>query len=71
MHPDSILAPVIAPVTIECEFWPDGDGWAGSNEPLQLVVRGNNFEEAKKHMQAALAEKLLSFLDRPQRAQAG
>jgi hypothetical protein len=71
MRPDSIIAPVIAPVTIECEFWPDHDGWAGANGQLQLVVRGNNFEEAKKHMQAALAEKMLSFIGRPEHARAG
>jgi hypothetical protein len=62
---------VIAPVTIECEFWPEGDGWAGANSQLKLVVQGNSFEEAKKHMEAAITDKMLSLSDRQGLAKAG
>jgi hypothetical protein len=71
MRPNSVVAPVIAPVIIECEFWPEGDGWAGANSQLTLVVQGNNFEEAKKHMEAAMTEKMLSLIDRQGLAKAG
>jgi hypothetical protein len=62
---------VIAPVTIECEFWPEGDGWAGANTQLKLVVQGNSFEEAKKHMEAALSEKMLVLLEQHGYARTG
>jgi hypothetical protein len=71
MHPNSVTAPVIAPVTIECEFWPEGDGWAGANTQLKLVVQGNSFEEAKKHMEAALSEKMLVLLEQHGYARTG
>jgi len=71
MGRDPVVAPVVAPVTIECEFWPESDGWAGSNPQLELAVRGNNFEEAKRNMEAALADKILSLLGRQDQTKTG
>jgi predicted RNase H-like HicB family nuclease len=62
MQPHAVKVPVSAPVPIECEFWSEDDGWTGSCPQLTITVHGNNFEEAKKHMEAALQGKLESIL---------
>ena len=62
MQPHAVKVPVIAAVPIECEFWSEDDGWTGSCPQLAITVHGNNFEDSKKHMEAALQGKLESIL---------
>ena len=62
MEPHAVAVPVIAPVHIECKFWTEDDGWKGVCAELSLSVRGGNFEEAKKHMEAALQVYIGSIL---------
>ena len=52
--PHAVEVPVIASVPIECLFWTEDDGWKGACAELSVTVRGGNFEEAKKNMEAAL-----------------
>jgi predicted RNase H-like HicB family nuclease len=54
MEPSAVKVPVITPVPIECEFWPEDDGWKGTCSELAISVRGGNFEQAKENMEAAL-----------------
>jgi predicted RNase H-like HicB family nuclease len=58
MPPDAVKVPVAASVPFECEFWPEDDGWTGRCPQLMVAVRGNNFEEAKKNMEAALQARI-------------
>ena len=53
-QPHAVEVPVIASVPIECLFWTEDDGWKGACAELSVTVRGSNFEEAKKNMEAAL-----------------
>ena len=53
---------VTAPITVECKFWAEDDGWSGVAEELGIRVRGLSFEEVKKNMEAALAERIVSLL---------
>lgn len=63
MPPHAVKVPVIASVPIECEFWPENGGWAGSCMRLKLVVHGNSFEDAKKNMEAALEARIKALVD--------
>ncbi|MEY2414640.1 MAG: hypothetical protein QOD84_3246 [Acidobacteriaceae bacterium] len=63
MPPHAVKVPVISSVPIECEFWPENDGWAGSCVRLKLVVHGTSFEDAKKNMEAALEAKIKALVD--------
>jgi hypothetical protein len=54
METNAVRVPVIAAAYIECIFWPETDGWTGVCESLSLNVRGSNFEETKKNLEAAL-----------------
>lgn len=62
MEPHAVKVPVTASVPVECEFWSEDDGWAGTCARLSLSVRRNNFEDAKKNMEAALESYLSSIL---------
>jgi len=62
MQPHVVKVPVSATIPIECEFWSEDDGWTGSCPQLTITVRGNNFEDAKKHMEAALQKQIESIL---------
>ena len=54
MQPLAVKVQVSVSVPFECLFWPEDDSWRGNCAELSLTVRGSNFEEAKKHMEAAL-----------------
>jgi hypothetical protein len=45
---------VTASVPIDCEFWPEGDGWKGLCKKPSITVRGSSFEDAKKNMATEL-----------------
>jgi hypothetical protein len=53
-QPHAVKVPVTASVPVDCTFWPEDDGWSGTCAELSLTVRGGNFEEAKKNMEASL-----------------
>lgn len=46
--------PLIAPVAVECVFWPEDDDWKGVCEDLSILVRGRNFAESPKSMETVL-----------------
>lgn len=56
MKSEPVSLPVIAGVSLDCRFWPEDDGWSGVCDRLMVIVRGSSFEDAKKHMEAALQE---------------
>jgi predicted RNase H-like HicB family nuclease len=60
--PHAVKLPVTATIPFECEFWAEDDGWTGFCPQLTLSIRGNNFEEAKKHMEGALQSKVEAIL---------
>ena len=62
MEPHAVNVPVIVPMHIECQFWTENDGWKGVCAELSISVRGGNFEEAKKHMEASLQVFISSLL---------
>jgi hypothetical protein len=62
MATHAVSLQVTAPITIECKFWAEDDGWSGVAEQLNIRVRGLSFEEAKKKMEAALADRIVSLL---------
>lgn len=66
MQANAVKVPVVAPVSIECEFWPENGGWKGSCSELKITVDGNGFEDAKKNMESALTTKIKAVL--PSRA---
>ena len=45
---------VTASIPIDCDFWPEDDGWKGLCKGLAVTVRGSSFEDAKKNMAAKL-----------------
>ncbi len=61
MQPHAAEVPVNASVPIECEFWSEDDGWTGFCPHLTITVHDDNFEDAKKSMEAALQGKLESI----------
>ena len=62
MQPNAVKLPVIASVPVDCTFWPEDDGWEGECAEFSVRVRGGNFEEAKKHMEADLQIYIESIL---------
>jgi predicted RNase H-like HicB family nuclease len=62
MLPNAVKLAVTASVPLECEFWPEDDGWKGACVELSVNVHGSNFEEAKKNMEAALQSAVESAL---------
>jgi hypothetical protein len=45
---------VTAAIPMDCDFWPEGDGWKGLCKSLSVTVRGSSFEDAKKNMATEL-----------------
>jgi hypothetical protein len=45
---------VTASIPIDCDFWPEGDGWKGLCKSLSVTVDGSSFEDAKKNMATEL-----------------
>jgi hypothetical protein len=45
---------VTASIPIDCDFWPEDDGWKGLCKSLAVTVRGSSFENAKKNMASEL-----------------
>ena len=45
---------VTASIPIDCDFWPEDDGWKGLCKSLSVTVRGSSFEDAKKNMATEL-----------------
>ena len=54
MQPNAVKLPVVASVPLDCVFSPEDDGWTGECAEFSVRVRGGNFEEAKKHMEASI-----------------
>jgi predicted RNase H-like HicB family nuclease len=54
MDSRAVSLQVTASVPIDCEFWPDGDGWKALCKKPSITVRGSSFEDAKKNMAAEL-----------------
>ena len=67
MTSHAISLQVTAPITVECKFWAEDDGWSGVAEELGIRVRGLSFEDVKKHMEAALADRVVLGLASPVR----
>jgi len=62
MQPHAVKVPVSASIPVECEFWSEDDGWTGFCPQLKVTVHGNNFEDAKKHMEEALSTEITTIL---------
>ena len=45
---------VTASIPIDCDFWPEDDGWKGLCKSLSVAVGGSSFEDAKKNMATEL-----------------
>ena len=45
---------VTANLPIDCEFWPEDDGWQGLCKSLSVTVQGSSFEDAEKNMASEL-----------------
>jgi hypothetical protein len=65
MKSQAVKLPVIAPVSIECDFWQEDDGWKGFCQHLMISIGGTSFEEAKKGMEGALQAHIKSVLALP------
>ena len=63
MAPHAVRLRVLAPVAIDCKFWVESDGWVGTADQLGIRTRGFSFEDAKRNMEAALAQCIRSMLD--------
>ena len=53
---------VSASIPIECEFWPEDDGWKGLSGSPAVTVRGSSFEDAKKNMATELQAQIEEIL---------
>jgi predicted RNase H-like HicB family nuclease len=62
MTSHAVTLRVTAPVSVECRFWPEDDGWSGAVDACGICVRGSSFEEAKQNMQSALASRIEAVL---------
>jgi predicted RNase H-like HicB family nuclease len=62
MKDEAVSLPVTASISLDCSFWPEDDGWSGVCARLMVIVRGSSFEDAKKHMEAALQEHIERIL---------
>jgi hypothetical protein len=63
MAPHVVTLRVVAPVAINCKFWAENDGWIGTADQLDIRTRGCSFEDAKRNMEATLADRISSLLD--------
>ena len=62
MTPHAFRLRVTAPVSVECGFWAQDDGWIGVAEKWRVRVQGSSFEEAEKNMESALASRIETLL---------
>jgi hypothetical protein len=62
VDPHAVKVPVTASISIECLFWAESDGWTGACPELSISVRGGNFEESRKNMEAALGDYITRLL---------
>jgi hypothetical protein len=53
---------VNASIPIQCEFWPEDDGWKGLSASPAVTVRGSSFEDAKKNMATELQAQIEEIL---------
>ena len=68
MAPHAVTLRIAAPVVFDCKFWADNDGWVGRADELGITVRGYSFEDAKREMEAALAEHIRLVLNQKEGA---
>jgi hypothetical protein len=54
MTSQAVNLEVTASIPIDCDFWPEDDGWKGLCKSLSVTVRGSSFEDAKKNMASEL-----------------
>jgi hypothetical protein len=54
MRSCTVKMSLIDPITAECVFWAENDGWKGVCESLSILVRGRDFEESKRRMEIGL-----------------
>jgi hypothetical protein len=62
MQTNAVKLAVIAPLAIECEFWPEDGGWSGVCYEFPLTIRASSFEDAKRDMGGALQAQIESIL---------
>lgn len=62
MSSHAVRMKVVAPVSFECSFWMEDDGWKGLCEMFSLVAYGTSFEEAKTSLSMLLKEKVEAVL---------
>jgi hypothetical protein len=53
---------VTASIPIDCDFWPENDGWKGLCKSPSATVRGSSFEDAKKNMAGELQVRIERIL---------
>ena len=53
---------VTASIPIDCDFWPEDDGWKGLCKSLSVTVQGSSFEDAKKNMATELQAQIEKLL---------
>ena len=54
MTSQAVNLQVTANIPIDCDFWPQDDGWQGLCKGLSVTVQGSSFEDAKKNMATEL-----------------
>jgi hypothetical protein len=54
MPTHAVRLSVVAPISFECSFWTEDDGWKASCEALSLVASGTSFEAAKTSLSLLL-----------------
>ena len=60
---------VTASIPMDCDFWPEDDGWKGLCKSPLVTVRGSSFEDAKKNMASELQAEIERILrEHPKRS---
>ena len=62
MNSQIVSLPVSAEIPIDCDFWPEDDGWNGFCKSPRVTVRGSSFEDAKKKMATELQAQIVRIL---------
>jgi hypothetical protein len=62
MTSQRVSLPVTASIPINCDFWPEDDGWKGLCKGPSVTVSGSSFEDAKKNMAAELQAQIETIL---------
>ena len=52
-----------APVSFECSFWIEDDGWKASCERLSLVASGVTFEQAKNEIRLLIKAQIEQVME--------